>query len=319
MIPSVSIIVCNWNGKDVLRDCLRSIVTQTHDVTFETILVDDASTDGSAEMVSAEFPDVRLVRRVVNGGFVRANNEGINHARGAYCFLLNSDTLLINNAVAILAAYLGAHPHVGICGGWLFSTDGSSQVSYGSAPSLRQAMTDAFFLNDLFPSAGFPNRGVVPRVTMMAPVAVEYVTGADLMIRTELIHRFGLFDERYEAYCEEVDLCRRVHTQGHMEVHFVPEARIVHRGGFSYGKQGERHVRTQYASYHSYLTKHYGRVYSLAVRLLYAWHYAVKFIVRALRWASAQQKEKAGLRQAMRTAQSIIRYSLWPPRGSGRI
>jgi GT2 family glycosyltransferase len=309
---AVSVLITNWNGMDVLRPCLRSVRERTQDIACEVIVVDDASTDGSAEALRTEFPWVRLIVRPVNGGFVKANNEGVRAARGRNVLLLNSDTELLNNAVKILSDYLDAHDGVGICGGWLKNTDGSSQVSYGFAPSLTQALADAFFLNDLFPSAGFPNRGVAPAQGRRTPFRVEYVTGADLMIRRSLVASFGLFDELYEAYCEEVDLCRRVRVAGGQEVHFVPEAQILHLGGYSYGKRGKRHVQLLHGSYGKFLVKHHGPAYAVAVRTLFAWHYAVKGAVRGIRFLAAPAAQREARAGDVRAAWYHVLYSLFP-------
>ena len=318
-VPAATVLITNWNGMDVLRACLRSVREQTRDIACEVIVVDDASTDGSAEAVRAEFPWVRLIVRTVNGGFVRANNEGARAARGHYILLLNSDTELLNNAVKILSGYLDAHDGVGVCGGWLKSPDGSSQVSYGSAPSLSQALADALFLNDFFPSAGFPNRGVAPPPARGTAGPVDYVTGADLMIRRALVESLGLFDELFEAYCEEVDLCRRVRVTGGREVHFVPEAQILHLGGYSYGKRGKRQLQLLHGSYRKYLIKHHGAVYALAVRGLFAWHYVVKGALRTIRFLAAPAAEREARAGEVRAAWFHVLYSLLPAqRGTGR-
>jgi GT2 family glycosyltransferase len=315
--PAVSVLITNWNGGEVLCECLRSVRDQTHGIAYEVILVDDASTDGSAEMIRREFEWVRLVARTENGGFVRANNDGARHARGRYLFLLNSDTILVTNAVRILADYLDTTPEAGICGGYLCYPDNAPQVSFGDAPSLLEAATDALFLNDLFPRGGLPSRGALPRPERTIPFSVGYVSGADLMIRREFVERHGLFDERYEAYCEEVDLCRRMRITGGLDVRVVPQARIIHLGGFSYSKQGERHIRTQYQSYDRYLKKHHGPWYARAVRALYAWHYAVKWCVRRARRGGASGDAAARCHREEERARAIVRYSLRPFGKSG--
>ena len=311
--PVVSVLITNWNGLDVLRNCLQSVFEHTKDISFEVILVDDASSDGSVEMVRRDFPEVHIVAREHNGGFVRANNDGAQHAHGRHIMLLNSDTVLQSNAVEILSDYLDAHPLVGVCGGWLLNPDGTSQISYGYEPSLRVALVDAFFLNDAFPRAGFPNKGVVPTSRNPHAQPVEYVSGADLFIRTEIVKQLGLFDERFEAYCEEVDLCHRVKSASAGEVHFVPEARIIHVGGYSYNKQGKKQMRIQYASYYTFLKKYHGDVYTFAVRLLFAWHYFMKLAVRALRWGVASPSKRTSLWKGVLGAFYAIRYSLSPP------
>jgi GT2 family glycosyltransferase len=310
----VTVLVTNWNGGDVLRECLQSLAYRTEGVAYETIVVDDASTDGSAEMIQREFPAVRLLARTVNAGFVRANNAGAELAGGRYLLLLNSDTILVNNAVALMAEYLDRHDGVGACGGLLMSRDGTPQISFGCEPSLVQALADALFLNDLFPRARFPARGIVPGGDLRSPIAVDYISGADLMIRRDLVTRLGLFDTSFEAYCEEVDLCRRVRRQGNMEVHFIPGAGIIHLGGFSYGKLGRRRIAMQCRSQGLFLRKHHGGVYAAVVTLLFAWHYAVKLAFRSAMWAAARGARRAFWRESARDAWSFVHSSLGPGR-----
>jgi len=309
--PVVSVLVTNWNGMEVLGHCLQSVVERTHGLHYEIIVVDDASTDGSAAMVRARFPHIRLIERAANGGFVRANNEGVRHARGRYVLLLNSDTVLLNDALTILAAYLDGHDAVGACGGWLTDSRGASQVSYGSFPSLSQAGIDALFLNDLFPACNLPNRGVRPASDAHEPLTVDYVTGAALMCRRELIDRIGLFDERFHAYCEEVDFCYRVLALG-LTTAFVPSARILHYGGTSYGRLGRKKIQIHYTSYNLFLTKHHGKAYAFLTRLLYALHYSVKLVVRTGRFVASRKTSRISQGEAIREAWYIVLSSLRP-------
>ena len=250
MTPVVSILITNWNGRDVLHDCLASVRNMTRDLAYEVIVV-VASTDDSAAMVRREFPGVRPVTRTSNGGFVRANNDGVCNAQGTYVFLLNSDTLLLNNAAKVLSDYLGEHPHVGICGGWLKNPGGSDQISFGAPPSMIEALAGGVFLNDLFASMGFPGRGMRPRAGTTEPQRAGYVSGADLMIRDSLV------------------------------------ARIVDLAGLSYGKLSERRLRILYDSYFKFLTKYQDAWYARGVLLLYAWHYALKGAFRSARVVTA--------------------------------
>lgn len=306
----VSVLVTNWNGGDMLRECLSSLLRETQGVRYETIVIDDCSTDGSAEMVGREFPGFRLIRNAVNAGFVRANNAGAATARGRFLFLLNSDTILLNNAVRILSEYMDRHERVGVCGGMLLFRNGSPQISFGYEPSFRQSLADALFLNELFPRLGLPSRGMVPDPEAQAPRRVEYISGADLIVRRDFVERSGLFDTAFEAYCEEVDLCRRVRREGRMEVHFVPGAHIVHLGGVSYGKLGRRRIRVQCRSDRAFLRKYHGAVYTGIVRLLFTWRYAVKFAARLARWVTARGERRTSSRESALDALYFVLYNI---------
>jgi GT2 family glycosyltransferase len=310
--PDVSIVLTNWNVRDLLRDCIRSIYDKTQGVSYEIIVVDDASTDGSVEMLRNEFPDVKLIINDKNLGFAKANNRGVQFAKGRYILLLNTDTLLINNAIKILFDFLEGHQDVGVCGGWLKNEDLTSQVSFGNFPSFSQAVIDALFLNDLFPKAGLPNRGVLPREAMNSPMEVDYVTGADILIRKELIDKLGLFDERFRIYCEETDFCYRVKHEAKKKVYFVPEAQIIHFGGMSYSRLRKYQIQLHYSSYNKFLTKHHGKVYAFCTRTLYAWQFLVKMIVRFFRYIFASRQKREEKKIYLLNSWYVVRYSLAP-------
>jgi GT2 family glycosyltransferase len=310
--PVVSVIITNWNGRGVLHECLRSVYERTSGIAFEVIVVDDASSDDSVTMVTTRFPQARLVVNDRNLGFVRSNNRGLLAASGRYVLLLNSDTVLLNNALRILAEFLDHHPEVGACGGWLRNPDLSSQMSYGDFPSLHQAIVDGLFLNDLFPGLRLPNRTVIPRRTAVAACEVNYICGADLFVRKDLVDRIGLFDERFQAYCEETDLCYRISHDEGLKVCFVPDAQIVHLGGVSYEKLGRRRLQLQYNSYDKFFRKHHGHAYAVVTRALYAWHYAVKALVRSVYFLMSRQSEKERYRTQVLRAVFAVWYSVFP-------
>ena len=306
----VTFLVANWNGKDILQQCLASIYANTHDIPFEIVVVDDASSDDSVNMIQTKFPLVKLVVSPVNLGFVGANNLGVQHAAGTYILLLNSDTVLLNDAASLLAAYMEDHPDVGVCGPALTGSSGLPQVSYGWPPSLLQGLVDALFLNDLFPRAGLPSRAIALPPGKLQPFPVYYINGAALMIRHSLVEQFGLFDKRFRAYCEEVDLCWRIRKTACKQVVLVPTAHIKHYEGQSYGQLGEGRIQILYESYHTFLLKHHGAVYSFITRILYAWHYAVKGVFRGMRYLFANPDQRARRRQGLTQAFYHVRYSL---------
>ncbi len=309
--PTISFLIASYNTAALLDECLASVFAQTR-TSFEVIVVDDGSTDGSPALVREKYPQVRLFVNEKNVGFVRTNNIGVRHARGQYVLLLNSDTRLLNDAASSLASYLDREPAVGACGGCLKNPDGTNQISFGSFPSFTQAATDALFLSDLFPRAGFPKIGASPEDPPAGPKRVDYISGADLMVRRELVEQLGLFDELFEAYCEEVDLCYRLLHAGY-QIAFVPDAQIIHYGGASYGKLGERRIRIQYQSYDKFLTKHHGRFYALVTRILYAWRFALKFLARTVRALVAPAAAREASWSMVRDALYVVRYSLAPP------
>ncbi len=272
-MKDLSVIVVNWNTKDLLRACLASVRKHTTGLDYELIVVDNGSSDGSAAMVRAESPDAVLIENKDNRGFAAANNQGIRAAKGRAILLLNSDAELIENSLLKLHQFLFSREEIGVVGGKLVYPGGTPQWSYGYEPSLGRMLwiTISGALHVPWgrrPGAVVPTDGEGPR-------KVEYIVGADLMVKKSVLDRVGLLDESFFAYSEETDLCTRIREAG-SEVWFTPETSIVHRveGSFKPG-QTDR-LRVYYTSLFRYLQKHRGG-YKLVKAYLLA-----KFGLRAL-------------------------------------
>jgi GT2 family glycosyltransferase len=308
----VSVIYTTWNARDLLRQSMNSLREQTAGIPYEVIVVDDASTDDTAGMVRAEFPDVTLLVNEKNSGFAKANNTGVASARGRYIFLLNNDTVLKQNVIKVCVDFLEGRDDAGVCGCRLKSPDGTSQVSFGNYPSFHQALADALFLNDLFPHAGFPKRGAFPEPWMTAPVEVDYVTGAAIMIRKSLIDQIGMFDEIYRSYSEETDFCYRVTHVAGRKVFFLPGAEVIHLGGWSYRNMRKYQIQLMFSSYDKFLRKYHGALYSFCTRVLYAWQNIVKMAVRFVRYLVAAGSARQEKKKYFLLAWYSVRYSLAP-------
>jgi GT2 family glycosyltransferase len=232
----VSIIIVNYNTKALLKQCLISVFEKTQDIHFEVIVVDNASHDGSPQMMQEEFPKVTFIESPENLGFGRANNLGAQYAKGKYLFLLNSDTIVLNNAVKILATFLDNNPKVGICGGNLFDADKNPAISYDMLlPSILQEV-NIFFAGIL----GKLRYGKNIRFNhTQQPKKVGYISGADFMIRHDLFRHLDGFDPDFFMYYEETELTFRVKIVGYA-VYSVPHAEIIHLGEQSSGNWERR-------------------------------------------------------------------------------
>ena len=223
----LSIIIVNWNTRDLLAACLESVHQDAETLagwTVETFVVDNASSDGSPQMVRERFPWVRLIENEENLGFAAANNQALRQARGRYALLLNSDTEVQPGALAALVEFMAAHPRAGAVGARLLNADGSLQPSCHPMLTPGREFWRLIFLDRLWPRATYP----LGRWDLATPRQVEVIKGACLLLRREALAQVGLLDEAYFMYTEEVDLCYRLAEAG-WELWWLPSARVIHR------------------------------------------------------------------------------------------
>jgi len=232
----LSIVIVSWNVREDLRECLQSLLreegSRLESGEIEIIIVDNASTDGTAEMVNLEFPQVKLLVNSQNLGYTKANNIGINHSRGKYILLLNPDTIVHQGALQALIDCAESHPEAGIIGAKLLNPDGSVQRSARSFPDIGAGLFRNTFLGRLFPNNPFVRRYLLTDFGYDEVREVDWVSGAAMLVRRDLIERIGGLDERFWAYCEDVDLCWRAWQAGY-KVLFCPNAVITHKVGRS--------------------------------------------------------------------------------------
>lgn len=213
-----AVVVVNWNGEHLLRDCLRPLV----DAPLELIVVDNASTDGSVALLRSEFPAIHLLVNEKNLGFAVANNQGLRASVAPFVLLLNNDTVPDPVAVRELVAFLQGRPSAAIAGPTLINVDGTPQDSCGPGPNLATELLGKSMLHRLLPG----RRSWAPTETRR----VDWVTGAAMMIRRSVIDQLGGLDEQMFMFYEDLDLCARAREAGH-EVWFVATPPIVHVGG----------------------------------------------------------------------------------------
>ena len=251
----VSVIIVNYNTKQLLSDCLRSIYEQTKDIDFEVIVSDNGSSDGSIEMIKADFPQVALIENNANLGFGKANNVAANVAKGKYLFFLNSDTLLLNNAIRAFFDFAETQHNPCILGGWLVDAQKQPMPSYGQFTSfLRQCFG---YLYDYFPMLLKICLFLHPRKSVAVcsnAFCVDFVTGADLFMPASVFNAIGGFDEIFFMYHEDDDLCRRSLGQGCKSV-LISEPQIVHLEGKS-SKNSARKMMIREKSFLYYINKY---------------------------------------------------------------
>jgi N-acetylglucosaminyl-diphospho-decaprenol L-rhamnosyltransferase len=254
----LSIIIVNWNTASLLHACLASLATAPG-LAPEIIVVDNASTDGSADSVARDFPHVRLICNTENAGFGRANNQGLRACAGRYALLLNSDTTVKPGALAALVKFMDGHPAAGACSPRLLRPNGIPQpYAFGGDPTLpyllRRAVNQVIFHRYLHEWAS-------PAVQ-----EVDWVSGACLLARREAIAQAGLLDEAIFMYFEDNDWCLRLRQAG-WKIYYYPEAEIIHVGGQSLRQNPS--AQAAYArSLKYFYAKHYSKPAQWALRLL---------------------------------------------------
>lgn len=228
-MTDVSVIIVNYNTCRMTAECIDSVRQKTVGISYEIILVDNGSTDGSKEFFE-KFEGINYIYSDENLGFGRANNLGARHASGDYLFLLNSDTLLINNAIKILHDFISTHPKAAVVGGNLFDKEGNPNLSYKRhLPGLLDSI-DSLMFNKFSKLRWGINRFFNHSDS---PLQVAYIQGADLMINRTLFDSLGGFCDEYFMYYEETDLCCRVAHAGY-RCYNIPSAKIFHFDGASF-------------------------------------------------------------------------------------
>jgi GT2 family glycosyltransferase len=238
-MTDMAVIVVNWNARKDLRQCLSSLFREPlPNVPYEVWVVDNASTDGSAEMVRNEFPQVHLIVNTDNRGFSKANNQAIDAAGRRDVFLLNSDAAVHPGALDALAAFAETHPQAGVIGPKVLNPNGSLQFSCRRFPSLGAGFFRNTYLGRLFPRNRYARNYLMGDLDHTQSHTVDWVSGCAMWIRRDLIDAIGALDERFFMYCEDVDLCWRCHEAGR-EVWYAPEAVVTHAIGASSDKNAE--------------------------------------------------------------------------------
>ena len=255
----LAVVVVNWNSCADLRQCLASLfVEPVPAVDYSVWVVDNASSDGSPEMVRAEFPAAHLLVNADNLGFSRANNQAIAASDSRFVFLLNSDASIYPGALDALVAYADAHPDAGIIGPKVLNPDGSLQFSCRRFPSLGAGFFRNTYLGRVFPNNKYARDYLMSEFDHESVRPVDWVSGCAMLLRRELIDKIGALDERFFMYCEDVDICQRTWEAG-SQVVYLPDALVTHAIGRSSDKNAEAMIWEFHRSWYEYDRKHHPR------------------------------------------------------------
>ncbi len=263
----LSIIIVNWNTRSIVCDCLRSIYQQGGEIDLEVIVIDNASTDGSVEMVKKDFPQVTLIENSQNRGFAAANNQGIAISKGRYVLLLNSDTIVLDNAIAKTVAFADSHPEAAVVGCRVLNPDRTLQPTCFMFPSILNMLLSSTYLYKLFPKSKFFGRERMTWWDRSDVREVDVVTGCFMLVRQDAIKKVGSMDEQFFIYGEETDWCYRF-KQANWKILFAPGAEIIHLGGQSAKKRATTMVVQLRKSILQFMKKHRGPlIYRIACLL----------------------------------------------------
>lgn len=263
--PDVSVVIVNWNTRDLLQQTLTTLYKETTSTSFETIVVDNGSVDGSADLVRREWPQVCLVASPTNLGFAAGNNLGFRECRGRYILLLNSDTIILPSTVGGMAQFLDGHPDTGCVGCLHLNDDGSLQRSTGDFPNFIE---DSLFYTDLYripPVRAYLRRRFIWWGDHERVREVDWVNGACMMVRREVVEQIGGLDEGYFIYGEEVDWCYCMREAG-FRVYFTPEAEVIHLGGKAMDRVPADRIVLKYTSQYRFYRKYYPLWHRLVLR-----------------------------------------------------
>ncbi len=290
----LSIVIVSWNVQALLRRCLQSVlaeakpgtsdgVSQLGDWQLEILVVDNASADGSAEMVRTQFPPVHLIANSENRGFTAANNQGLSRARGRYLLLLNPDTEVVDDALATMLRYADANVEVGALGAKLLYPDGSTQSSRRRFPTFSTALVESTVVQEWWKDNGILRQYYMTDTADDETQRVDWVVGACLLVRRQAYEQVGGLDEGFFMYSEELDWCRRIKAAG-WEIVYLPTATVIHHEG----KSSEQVVPARHIYFQSskvrYFRKHHGAFQARALRCFLLLTYAYQVAREGLKW-----------------------------------
>ena len=267
----LSIIIVNWNSVDFLYKCLASVYANSKGMSFEVIVIDNASFDGCEEMIQKGFPQVRFIQSQKNLGFARANNLASEEAAGKVLLFLNPDTEVIGPALQCMVACLTSLPDAGVVGPTLLNSDGSIQTScIQSFPSILNQVLDSEYLRAAFPKWPLWGNQALFEESSQS-VVVEGISGACLMIRKSIFEDVGRFSSEYFMYGEDMDLCYIAQKAG-LKNYYVSKARVIHHGGESTASLSDKQFSSvmMRQSVLRFMRGHRGDGYAVVFRLAMA-------------------------------------------------
>lgn len=295
--PDVSVVIVSRNTRELLHACLASVAREAGDLTVETVVVDNASTDGTAAMVRRDFPSVTLLQPATNDGFAAGNNLGLRRTRGRAALLLNPDAELTPGALPALWAALHAAPDIGVVGPRLLYPDGTTQSSRRRFPTLRTALVESTTIGETFPRHAAIRRYEMTDEPEGAAHDADWLVGACLLVRRAVFDAVGLLDTRLFLYSEEPEFCWRVRRAG-WRVRYVPAATVRHHEAASTGQVVALRQRVFAVSKAYLIGRLYGPHIEVVARAGLAADQAVRLVREGAKWLLGHKRELRAARVA---------------------
>ncbi|MBZ0296644.1 MAG: glycosyltransferase family 2 protein [Anaerolineae bacterium] len=295
----VSIIIVNWNAQDLLAKCMRCVQDTVHEASYEIIVIDNASTDGSQVMVKQDFPDVVLIENKDNVGFAGANNQGMKIAQGRYVLLLNSDAFVEAKTIDAMVAFMDAHPEAGMGACKLLYEDRSLQPSCYGFPTLKSEFYVALQLDKLFPKSPEFGQFLMTFWDFNDVRAVDVVMGAFMLVRREALDAVGMMDDSYFMYSEEVDWCYRFQKAGWKTL-YNPAVQTVHLWGGSSKRVRVEMFLQMHRSKIEFFRKNYGSLSALGLKGIMAFGALLRVGPGALVYLTSSDPDKRQKHEAFR-------------------
>ncbi len=298
----ISVVIVGWNAKHYLELCLESLAVAPPRRSMETLVVDNASTDGSAEMIEARFPWVKLIKSSENLGFAKGNNLAIRQSQGRYIALVNPDVVVFPGCLDALADFLDQNPKVGNVGPRIFNPDMSQQSTCRRFPTLWNNFCSATGLATTFKNSRLFAGEHMFYFSHDRTMAVDVLVGCFSMIRREAFETVGLLDEGLFMYGDDVDWCRRGWKAG-WEVVFFPGAQAIHDRGKITAPYPVRFAVAQQRSVLYYWFKHHGFLGRLGIGSIMLFHHLLRYTLAALSgFGNPQRREQSNVRKQVSVA-----------------
>jgi len=281
MAIDISVVIVAWNAKRYLELCLESLAEAPPQRSMEVLIVDNASADGSVEMVESKFPWAKLIKSKENLGFAKANNVAIRQCQGRYIALVNPDVIVFPNCLDTLANYLDCNPRVGNVGPRVFNPDMTQQSTCRRFPTLWNNFCSSTRLENIFKGSRFFAGEHMFYFPHDRTLAVDVIVGCFSMIRREAFDEVGLLDEGLFMYGDDVDWCRRAWNSG-WRVVFCPDAKAIHDRGKTTAPFPVRFAVAQQRSVLHYWSKHHTSLRVLGIRSIMVFHHISRYVIAAL-------------------------------------